>query len=252
MVAKTFIPGLKRQTEPTTATPDPKRPRQDSTTKVASDASPSESPLNPESTTPTTNPATGPNPPTVPTMPSAKQQEFMEKYSKLQSDIKQGLLILQKAQADSYPPEVISSMKTELGKKVELYGRLSALLGRKKPPASTSTVPAPSSQPPPPGVPIPTSTATPATDSNHTNPVPPAPEPTQPPPTATAAEVQNQSGSHSTVPTKESHPAEVATQVHRVIQQSQHNAAQQGISPQISLFLSLTSCRWQHAITGDE
>ncbi|KAF9650243.1 hypothetical protein BDM02DRAFT_3268153 [Thelephora ganbajun] len=227
--------GLKRQTEPTTATPDPKRPRQDSNTKPASGASPSGPALGSESATPTTNSAIVPNSLSFANMPPAKQQEFMEKYLKLQSEIKQELVAIQKAQADASPPEVLLPMKNDLGKKIELYKRLSTILpGQKKLPASTGTVPGPSSQPPPSGAAIPTSTTTPAIDPNHSNPVPPAPEPAQLPiPSTTAVEPQNLSVPNTMAP-KESYPTEVMTQIHRLMQQqNQQSLAQQGGTTQL-------------------
>lgn len=167
-------------------------------------------------------------------MPPAKQQEFMEKYLKLQSEIKQEWAAIQKAQADATPPEVLLPMRTDLGKKLELYRRLGTILpGQKKNPASTSTVPGPPSQPPLPGNAIPTSTATPATGSNPPNPVPPAPEPVQPPlpSSATTAALQNPSVPNPIAPMKESQPTEDMAQIRRLMQQQQNqqNLAQQGI-----------------------
>jgi len=226
-------PGLKRQTEPTTATPDPKRPRQDTATKPASGASPSDPAPASESITPTTNPVNVHNPLSLMNMPPAKQQEFMEKYLKLQAEIKQEWTAMQKAQADASPPEVLLSMRTDLGKKLELYRRLGTIIpGQKKAPASTGTAPVPSSQPPPPVAAIPTSTTTPATDTNSSNPVPPAPEPAQPalPSTTTTTELQNPSVPNSMAPTKEHYPTEDVAQIRRLMQQqNQQSLAQQGI-----------------------
>jgi hypothetical protein len=220
-------PGLKRQTEPTTATPDPKRPRQDTATKPASGTSPSDPAPASESTTPTTNPVNTPNPLSIMNMPPAKQQEFVEKYLKLQAEIKQEWAAIQKAQADASPPEVLLSMRTDLGKKLELYRRLGTILpGQKKTPASTGTAPGPSSQPPPQGATIPTPTTTPATDPNPSNPIPPASEPAQPPPpSATTADLQNPSVPNSMAPSKEPFHAEDTAQTRRLMQQQ----TQQGI-----------------------
>lgn len=228
----TAPPGLKRQTEPTTATPDPKRPRQDTAAKPASGTPPSDPPPASESTTPTTNPVNAPNPLSLMNMPPAKQQEFMEKYLKLQAEIKQEWAVIQKAQADASPPEVLLSMRTDLGKKLELYRRLGTILpGQKKLPTSTGTVPGPSSQPPPPGVAIPTSTTTPVTDPNPSNPVPPAPEPVQPllPSSTTTTEPQNQNVTNFMAPAKEPYPTEDMAQIRRLMQQqNQQSLAQQG------------------------
>ena len=223
--------GLKRQTESTTATPDPKRPRQDTATKSASGTSPGDPAPASESTTPTTNSVNAPNPLTLMNMPPAKQQEFKEKYLKLQAEIKQELAAVQKAQADATPPEILLPMKNDLGKKIELYRRLGSIIpGQKKLPASTGTAPGPSSQLLPPGTINPTSTTTPATDPNPSNPVPPAPEPAQPPPpsSTTKTEPQNLSVPSSVAP--EPYPTEDTAQIRRLMQQHNHQSlAQQGI-----------------------
>ena len=240
-ITNSTIPGLKRQTEATTPTPDPKRARQDSATKPASGASPSEPAPSSESTTPTTNPATVPNPPSITSMPAAKQQEFMEKYLKLQSEIKREWAVLQKAQTDGIPPEVLLPMKTDLGKKLEIYKRLSAILPvPKNLPTPTGVAPGPSSQPSPPVIATPTPTTTSATDPNPSNTVPPAPEPAQlsPPSSATTAEVQNQNVPNSILPPTEAihHPTQPQNQ--------------QGTSFRLSLFSSpLSTHRWHRPIT---
>lgn len=161
-------------------------------------------------------------------MPPAKQQEFLEKYLKLQSEIKQELAAMQKAQADPSAPEVTLSMRADIGKKLEIYRRLTTLIGQKKPLASTGVIPGPSSQPPPSGVTIPNTTST---DPNPSNPIPPTPDTAQPPlPSTTAAEPQNSNLTNPAVPSKESYPAEVAAQIHRLMQQqNKQNLAQQGI-----------------------
>ena len=181
-------------------------------------------------------------------MPPAKQQEFMEKYFKLHSDIKQELAAVQKAQAEAVPQEVILPMKTDLGKKIELYRRLTDLLGQKKFSPSTGTVPAPPSQPPAPGV----ATTAPVSDSNPPNPVPPAPGLAQPSlPSTTGAEPQNPSVPNPTAPPKETYPTEVVAQIHRLMQQqNQQPLTQSGIFPQISHpFPPSSACSSHHAIT---
>jgi hypothetical protein len=225
-----MIPGLKRQTEPTTPTPDPKRPRQDS-------AKPSDLAPSPESTTPTTNPTIVPNPSSFTNMPPAKQQEFMEKFLKLQSELKQEWATVQRAQTDGSPPDVLLRMRTDLGKKLNLYRQLSAIIpGQKQPPTSTGTAPAPSLQSSPHVPAIPTSTTTSATEPHHSNPAPPAPEPAKLPPSSSTmtAEIQNPSVPNSVLPPKEPYSPEIVTQLHRLMQQ-QH---QQGILP---VFLTLHS-----------
>lgn len=227
-IAEPTILGLKRQTEPTTPTPDPKRPRQDLATKPASDVSPSGLPSSSESVTPTTN-TTAPNPISLDTVPLTQQQEVTEKHIRLYSEIKQQVALVQKAQADGASPEVFHAMKVDLGKKIELYKRLSTFLAKLSP--STGTVPAPSSQPPPPRVAVPASTTTPTTDSNASNPVPPAPETAQPPlPSTAAAELQHLTVPNPALPAKESYPTEAAAHPHRLMQQqNQQPLAQQGI-----------------------
>jgi len=229
-VARITILGLKRQTEPTTATPDPKRPRQDSANKPASATSPSDPASTPESATPSTNPTIAPGSFSFASMPPAKQQEFMEKHLKLQSEIKREWVAIQKAQADGGPPEVILPMRTDLGKKLELYKRLTAILAaQKRLPESTGTTPGPSSQPPPVAA-TPTSTATSAADLGPSEPGPLASEPAQlPPPSTAAAEPSVQK---SGIPPKDSYPAEATTQIHRPMQQqTQQSLAQPGIFP---------------------
>jgi hypothetical protein len=165
-------------------------------------------------------------------MPPAKKQEFLEKYSKLHSEIKQEYLVLQKVQTDSTPPEVVLAMKTEFGKKVDLYRRLSTFLpNQKKLPASTGTAPGPSSQPPPPGGIVPTTTA-PATGPTPSNPALPVPEPAQPPlpPLVTATELQKPNVSNSIAPTKEPYPVEETPQIRpQTQQQNQQSLPHQGI-----------------------
>ena len=240
--------GLKRQTEPTTASPDPKRPRQDSPTKPTSAASSSDPAPSPESATPTTNPAVVPNPPSFASMPPAKQQEFMEKYLKLQSEIKREWIAVQKAQADSSPPEVLLPMRNDLGRKLELYRRLNAILPvPKNPPASAGTAPGPSSQSSPPVVAVPTP-ATTVTNSNPPNHVPPAPEPTQPslPPSTATTELQNPSGPNSALPPKEPYSGEAMAQIHRLMQQQNQQSTSFRFS-RISFFLPTRRCH--HPIT---
>jgi hypothetical protein len=172
----------------------------------------------------------------------------MEKYLKLQSDIKQELAAVQKAQADAIPPEVILPMKIDLGKKVDIYRRLTVLLGQKKFPPSTGTVPTPSSQPPAPGIAVPASTTT---DSNPSNPVPPAPEASHPPLSSNpAAEPQNPNIPNPTLPAKESYPTEVMAQIHRLMQQQNQ---QQGILSRVPHPFSLSpACRCHHTIACGE
>lgn len=154
----------------------------------------------------------------------------MEKHLKLQSEIKREWAAVQKAQADACPPEVLIPMRTDLGKKLELYKRLSAILpAQKRPPEPTGAVPGPSSQPPPPVTATPTSTVTLAADPVPSEPGPVAPEPAQlpPPPSITATELQNPSVPNPIIP-----PTEVTTQTHRAIQQqNQPNLTQPGILP---------------------
>lgn len=160
----------------------------------------------------------------------------MEKYRKLQEEIREGLAIVKGANTGSVSQEVIRAKRDEVVRKMGLYQQLTALLGQKKTPASTATVPTPPSHPPPAGTAIPTSTTTQSTDSNPSNPVPPAPEPTQPPlPSTTVAELQNPNVPTSMGPTKESYPPEVVAQIHRLMQQqNQQTTGQQGILSQIS------------------
>lgn len=235
-IAKPIALGLKRQTEPTTPTPDPKRPRQDLATKPAPNPSPTDPPPNPEPATTASNPAPATNSLSLATMPPDKQKEFKERYQKLQLDIKEGLAAVQNAKAGSTSQEVIRALQSDVVKKMGLYKQLTDLLGQKKTPASTATVPTPSSHLPPAGTAIPTSTTTQSTDSDPSNPVPPAPEPTQPPlPSTTVAELQNSNVPTSTAPTKESYPTEVVAQIHRLMQQqNQQTTGQQGILSQIS------------------
>lgn len=229
MIAKPTILGIKRQSEPTTPTPDPKRLRQDPATKPASDRPPSDLPPSSESATPTANPATLPNPHAFATMPLSKRQEFMEKYHRLCFDLKQEYAAYRKAQVDGTSPEVILTMKADVTKKLEFYKLLSAYVPKDLLP-STGAAPAPSSQPPFPSVSAPSTT--PATGSSLLNLVPPALEPTQPPPPPTAAtEPQNL---NPTIPTKESHPTEVVAQTHRPMQQQNH----QQLPQQSNLFYS--------------
>ena len=167
----------------------------------------------------------------------------MEKHLKLQSEIKGEWAAIQKAQADGSTQEVLLPMKTDLGKKLELYKRLTAILAaQKRLPESTGTIAGPSSQPPPVAV-TPTSTATSAVDPGPSEPGPLAPEPAQLPPPPTAAtepSIQN-----SIIPPKGSYPAEVTTQIQRVMQQqTQQSLAQSGIFPYVS-FISLP-----HLLTG--
>lgn len=169
-------------------------------------------------------------------MPPAKQQEFMEKHLKLQSEIKREWTAIQKAQGDASPPEVLLSMRTDLGKKLELYKRLNAILpAQKKLPAPTGAAPGPSSQPPPPVSTLPTS----ATNPGPSDPVPLAPESGQPPlPSSTAvAEPQNQNPSvpKPVLPPKESYPTEVVAQIHRLMQQQNQQGTCYGFPPFHSL-----------------
>ena len=180
--------------------------------------------------TPTTNPTAAPGPFSFASIPPAKQQEFIEKHLKLQSEIKREWVAIQKAQADGSPPEVLLPMRTDLGKKLELYKRLTAILpAQKRLPESAGTTLGTPSQPPPPVAATPTSTATLTVDPGPSDPGPLAPEPTQLPPLSTAAaepSVQN-----SIIPPKDSYPAEVTTQIHRLTQQTQQSLAQPGIFP---------------------
>lgn len=181
-------------------------------------------------------------------MTPAKQQELMEKYFKLNSDIKQDIAAVHKAEADAISPEIILSMRTDVGKKLELFRRLTVFLGQKKLPPSAGTVLAPSIQPPPPGVAVPAPTTTPATESN-----PPAPEPTKPPlPSAAADEQQNLNVPNLTLPAKISHPTEAVAQAHRLMQQqNQQPLAQQGDLSQISRSSPPSpACRRHHTTTS--
>jgi len=157
----------------------------------------------------------------------------MEKHLKLQSEIKREWAAIQKAQADASPPEVLLPMRTDLGKKLELYKRLTAILPpQKRLPESTGTTPGPSSQPPPPVAAIPTSTVTSAAGPGPSEPVPlvPAPAHLPPPSSTTAAELQNPSVLNPVIPTKDSYPTETTAQIHRPMQQqNQPSLIQPGI-----------------------
>lgn len=248
-IAEPSILGLKRQTEPTTPTPEPKRPRQDSATKPAPDTPPCDLP--PPSSgpvTPATNPVAVPTPLSFANMPPAKQQDFMEKYLKLQSEVGRGVAILQKAHADATPQEVILQMKTDLGKKFELYKRFAVLLGPKKPPPSTGAVLAPASQPPPPGAAVPTSKTTPPAESDSSNSLPPALGSIRAPlPSTAATEPQDP---NPTLPTMEPHPTETVAPIHRLMQQqNQQSPVHQGILSQIYHPSSLSPPHRRHHTT---
>lgn len=229
-ITKPFILGLKRQAECTTATPDPKRPRQEPTANLASDTSRSDLPSNSESSPPAINPTLVTTPLSFGTLPPAKQQDFMERYFKLQSDIKQGLAAVQKAQADASPPEVVLPMKTDLGKKVELYKKLTTFLNQMRHTASTGVAPVP---PQLPVVSIPDSTNIPTAETNTSNPVPFPSEPIQPLPSIAPTEPQNQNSPTHTAPARESQLTEVTAQIYRPIHQHNNQGfVQEGISSQ--------------------
>ena len=159
----------------------------------------------------------------------------MEKHLKLQSEIKREWVAIQKAQADGSPPEVLLPMRTDIGKKLELYKRLTAILSaQKRLSEPTDTTPGPSSQPPPPVAVTPTPTTTSTADPGPSEPGPLAPEPAQPPLSSTTA--AEQSVQSSTIPPKDSYPSEVTTQIHHPIQQqTPQSVTQPGIFPYVSL-----------------
>lgn len=267
--------GVKRSTESSSASPEQKRPRLNSTSKSThhvTDNAPTDSHLsNPEagtaSPTVTISPpglapasapvAVQPAPPAPrPTLSFAQlspsqQQQFIEQYRRLQIEIQQEAEAIKTATRDGRSPEILTAMKTEFTKKFHACQKLGFVLAN----AANASKHPNSSLPP-------SASAPQLQPSNNTS-----PELKSDPSAASAmsnvpsgqstvpGSISEPRGLHTSasaaIPNNQTYPPEVMAQINKLIgqqhQQQQNQNKQDNTSPNVASSIKPTSqvAKWQ-------